>query len=144
MELKTLVPDFSPIFESNGMTIIPYTCDQTLKITAKFSSKKNYYNTACNIYPTVYGALDTYINNAFKVAPFTIPLTIGWNASMSLNKIFNQLMKTNGCPTPNTMRQNMTMFLSPYNPQDPPEILFKRCANCQEITIIVNVNYTNQ
>ncbi len=63
---------------------------------------------------------------------------------MSLNKIFDQLMKTYGQPTPDAMRQNMTTFLSPYNPQDPPKILFKQCADCQEIAIIANVKYTNQ
>jgi hypothetical protein len=40
MELKMLVPDFPPIFESNGTTIILYTREEMLKITAKFSRKK--------------------------------------------------------------------------------------------------------
>jgi hypothetical protein len=39
---------------------------------------------------------------------------------------------------PDTMRQNITTFLSPYNPQDPPEIL------SEETAIIANVKYTNQ
>ncbi len=144
MELKPLVPDFPPIFKNNGTTIIPYTCEQVLKVTAKFARKKNYYDTACNIYHAVYDALDTHVDDAFKVAPSTIPPTIGWNASMSLNKIFDQLMKTYGGPTPDAMRQNMSTFLSPYNPQDPPKILFKQCADCQEIAIIANLKYTNQ
>jgi hypothetical protein len=38
----------------------------------------------------------------------------------------------------------MTTFLSPYNPQDPPKILFKGCKNCQEIAIITNVKYTDE
>jgi hypothetical protein len=63
---------------------------------------------------------------------------------MSLKEIFNQLMKTYGQPTPDAMRQNMTTFLSPYNPQDPPEILFKQCADCQEIVIIAIMKDTNQ
>jgi hypothetical protein len=144
MELKTLIPNFPPIFESDGTTIIPYTHEQTLKIMAKFSCKKNYYNTACNIYRLVYGVLDTHVNNVFKVAPSTILPTIGWNASMSLNEIFNQHMKTYSQPTPDAIRQNMTTFLSPYNPQDPPEIIFKQCADCQEIAIIANIKYTDQ
>jgi hypothetical protein len=86
----------------------------------------------------------SHINNAFKVAPPTTPPTIGWNALMSLNNIFNQMMNTYGCPTPNAMRQNMMTFLSPYNLQDLPEILFKHCANCQEVAIIANVKYTNK
>jgi hypothetical protein len=96
MELKMLIPNFPPIFKSNDTTIIPHTCEQMLKIMAKFAHKKNYYNTACNIYCAVYNTLDTHIDDVFKVVPSTIPPMIGWNASMSLNKIFNQLIKTNG------------------------------------------------
>ena len=62
---------------------------------------------------------------------------------MMLNDIFDQLMKTYGCPTPDRMRQNMMTFLAPYSSQDPPEILFKRCTDCQEVTIIANVKYTD-
>ncbi len=54
------------------------------------------------------------------------------------------MMKTYGRPTPDTMRQNMMTFLSPYNSQDPPEILFKRCADCQEVAIIVNLKYSDE
>jgi hypothetical protein len=92
----------------------------------------------------MYDVLDTHVDDEFKVAPSTIPPMIGWNASMSLNKIFDQLMKIYGCPTPDAIRQNMTAFLSPYNPQDPSKILFKRCPDCQEIAIIANVKYTDQ
>ncbi len=53
-------------------------------------------------------------------------------------------MKTYGRPTPNAMCQNMMTFLSPYNPQDLPEILFKRCTDCQEVAIIANVKYSNE
>ncbi len=51
-------------------------------------------------------------------------------------------MTTYGRPTPNTMHWNNLTFLSPYNPKDPPEVLFKRCADCQEITILAKVPYT--
>ncbi len=53
-------------------------------------------------------------------------------------------MKTYSRPMPNAMQQNMTTFLAPYNPQDPPEILFKHCADCQEVVITANVKYTNE
>ena len=42
------------------------------------------------------------------------------------------------------MRQNNLNFLAAYNPQEPPELLFKRCANCQEISIIAKVPYTDE
>jgi hypothetical protein len=115
-----------------------------LRITTTFTHQKNYYNTVCNIYCTVYDMLDAHIDNAFKVAPPTTLPTIGWNASMLLNNIFDQMMKTYGCPTPNAMHQNMMTFLSPYNPQDLPEILFKCCTDCQEVAIIANIKYSDE
>jgi hypothetical protein len=63
---------------------------------------------------------------------------------MTLNNIFNQLMTTYGKPTPDAMRQNNLNFLAAYNPQEPPELLFKRCTDCQEIAIIAKVPYTNE
>ena len=38
--------------------------------------------------------------------------------------------------------QNNLNSLAPYNPQDPPKLLFKRCTDCQKISIIVKVPYT--
>jgi hypothetical protein len=64
----------------------------------------------------VYDVLNMHVYNAFKIASSTIPHTIEWNASMSLNEIneiFDKLMKIYGQPTPDAMRQNMTTFLSP-------------------------------
>jgi hypothetical protein len=125
----TGVPKLPPIYAADGTTVVPYMRKQMLCITATFTRQKNYYNTACNIYRAVYNTHDAHVDNAFKVAPPITPPTTGWNALMSLNDIFDQMMKTYGRPTPNAMCQNMMTFLSPYNPQDPPEILFKRCAN---------------
>jgi hypothetical protein len=138
----TGVPEFPPIYAADGTTVIPYTRKQTLCITAAFTHQKSYHDTACIVYRTVYDTLDAHVDDAFKVAPPTNPPTVGWNASMLLNDIFDQLMKMCGRPTPNAMRQNMMTFLAPYNPQDLPEILFKRCADCQEVAIIANVKYT--
>ncbi len=126
----TEVPDFPQIYAADGTTVVTYTCKQTLRITATFTRQKNYYDTVCNIYRAVYDTLDAHLEDAFKVASPTTSPTIGWNASMLLNDIFNQMMKTYGCPTPDAMCQNMMSFLSPYNPQELPEILFKRCTNC--------------
>jgi hypothetical protein len=53
-------------------------------------------------------------------------------------------MTTYRKPTPNAMCQNNLNFLASYNPQEPPELLFKRCTNCQEIAIIAKVPYTDK
>ncbi len=94
-------------------------------IVAKFSMIKNYFKTWKNIYRACYDTLNAHVNDAFKVAPPTTPLTTGWNETMSLRVIFDQLAPTYWKPTQDTMRQNNLTFLAAYNMQDPPEILFK-------------------
>ncbi len=105
--------------------IVPYMRKEKSTINAKFSMVKNYFETWKNIYHTCYDMLDMHVNDAFKVAPPTTPPTTGWNATMSLRDMFDQLATTYGKPSPDTMCQNNLRFLAVYNPQDPPEILFK-------------------
>ncbi len=85
-----------------------------------------------------------HVNDAFKVAPATTPPTTGWNGNMLPTDIFNQLQGMYGKPTPDVMRQNNLAFLAPYNPQESPKLLFKQCTDCQEITILAKVPYTNK
>jgi hypothetical protein len=105
---------------------------------------KNYFETWKNIYRACYGALGKHVNDAYKVAPPTNPPTTGWNATVSIHYIFNQLASRYGKPTPDAMRQNNVNFLVAYNPQDPPEILFKRCTDAQEIAMLAKNPYTAQ
>ncbi len=91
-----------------------------------------------------YDVLDEHVNDPYKVAPPTTPPTTGWNATMSIRDIFDQLASTYGKPTPDAMRQNNVNFLAAYNPQDPPELLFKRCNDAQEIATLVKNPYTTQ
>ena len=92
MALTLLVPNFPPIYNTDGTMITPYTQEQTLSITSEFSHAKKYYNTTSNIYCACYDVLDLHIDTAFKVAPSTNPPIVGWNATMSLNDIFDQFM----------------------------------------------------
>jgi hypothetical protein len=85
-----------------------------------------------------------HVNDAFKVAPVTTPPTAGWNGLILPNDIFNQLQRTYGKPTPDAMQQNKLAFFAPYDPQEPPELLFKRCSDCQEIAIMAKVPYTSE
>jgi hypothetical protein len=85
-----------------------------------------------------------HVNDAFKVAPVTTPPTTGWNRSMLPTDIFDQLPGMYGKPTPDAMWQNNLALLAPYNPQELPELLFKRCTDCQEIAIMAKVPYTGK
>jgi hypothetical protein len=111
---------------------------------AKFVLKKNYYKTWTNINCACYDTLDEHVNDAYIVAPPTIPPTTGWNVTMSIRDIFDQMASMYGKPTPDAMRQNNINFLAAYNPQDPPEIPFKQCTDFQEIETLAKNPYTTQ
>jgi hypothetical protein len=100
---KTKVPNFPKIFEADGITPIPNTCQQTISITRKFDCNQNYCKTCINIYCAVHDGLDSHIGDAYKVSPPTSPPTIQLNSTMTLNEIFDQLMVTYGKPTPDAM-----------------------------------------
>jgi hypothetical protein len=87
---------------------------------------KIYFETLKNIYRACYDMLDAHVNDAFKDAPTPTLPTTGWNATMSLRNIFDQLVTTYGKLPPDTRRQNNITFLAAYNTQDPPKILFKQ------------------
>jgi hypothetical protein len=124
--------------------LIAYMRKEILTITAKHMHAKHYHDTGTNICCACFDILDTHVNDAHKTAPLSSPNTVGWNSTMLPDKIFNQLMTTCGKPTPNAVRQNNLTFLLAYNPKDPPELLFKQVADCQEIAIVAKVPYTTQ
>ncbi len=99
-------------------------------------------DTGVNVCRACLDILDTHISNVYKTAPAGSPHTIGWNSTMLPNKIFDQLMLTYGKPTPDAVRKNNAMLFSAYNPQDPPKLLFKCIADCQEVVIVAKVPYT--
>ena len=139
----TTTPSYPIKFNPDGVNV-PYTREEKSTIDAKFALKKNYYEMWMNIYRACYDTLDEHVNDAYKVAPPTFPPTTGWNTTMSICNIFNQMASTYSKPTPDVMRQNSINFLAAYNPQDPPEILFKRCTNVQEIATLAKNPYTTQ
>jgi hypothetical protein len=63
---------------------------------------------------------------------------------MTICDIFDQLATMYSKPTPDAMCQNNVNFLAEYNLQDPPEILFKRCTDIQEISTLAKNLYTTQ
>jgi hypothetical protein len=126
---KTLVPDFPSRFalQADGTqgASLPYSWEEILAITAEHTLKKNYYETGINVSHACFDVLNAHVANAYKTAPASGSSTIGWNLTMMLNKIFEQLMSTKIKPSPDAMRQNNLMFISAYNLKNPPELLFK-------------------
>jgi hypothetical protein len=85
--------------------------------------------------------LDENIADQFKVS--NIPTLIGWNASMTIQKILNQLDGMYGKPDTMTLITNDTHFQSPFNSVDAPESLFYKIQQCQKIQVLAQDPYTD-
>jgi hypothetical protein len=84
---------------------------------------------------------DTNIAIQFKVS--NTPSLTGWNLTMSVNVILNQLQDSYGKPKMMMLFNNNTLFRSPMSPTDSPEMLFYRIKQCQEIQCIGKLPYSN-
>ena len=94
-----------------------------------------------NIRRACFHMLNTNVTDKFKVS--NIPTCIGWNASMSISNILDQLDGTYGKPNTMILLQNDTLFRSAFNPTDAPESLFYRIKQCQEIQVIAHDPYSD-
>jgi hypothetical protein len=84
--------------------------------------------------------LDDNINNAFKVS--NSPTLCGWNQSMEIMEILDQITTTYSRPMPNALLQNDMLFRSAYLPADAPETLFRCIKDCQEVQRLGIDEYT--
>jgi hypothetical protein len=78
--------------------------------------------------------LDENVANQFKVS--NMPTLTGWNTSMSIIAMLNQLKGAYGKPATMTLFANDTLFRSLFNPVDASEALFYRIEQCQEIQVL--------
>ena len=81
------------------------------------------------------------VSDQFKVS--NIPSLIGWNASMSIIDILDQLDGMYGKPDTMTLLQNGTLSQSAFNPMDAPKLLFYRIEQCQEIQVLAQDPYSD-
>jgi hypothetical protein len=93
-------------------------------INAHFLRERNYWLLYRNIKRACYNMLDDSVNDAFKFSP--APDLMGWNSSIEIIKIMDQLTTTYRRPTLTSLLQNDTLFRSAYSPIDAPEVLFCR------------------
>jgi hypothetical protein len=72
------------------------------------------------------------------------PALMGWNSTMSIIDILNQLQDSYGKPAMMTLFQNNVMFRNPMASMDSPKMLFYRNEQCQEIQRIGKLPYSNE
>ena len=106
-----------------------------------FTRAHNEWNSYRNIQQTCFCMLDELVSNQFKVS--NIPTLTGWNASMSITNMLNQLETTYGKPNAMRLFANDTIFRSVFNPNDVPKALFHHIEQCQEITVLLRDPYSN-
>jgi hypothetical protein len=83
-----------------------------------FKRLQNEHQSYENIRRACFRMLDTNIADQYKV--FNVPTLIGWNQSMSIIDILDQLDGTYGKPDTITLLHNDTLFRSAFNPTDAP------------------------
>jgi hypothetical protein len=105
-----------------------------------FKQNKNYFLSFTNINRACFCMLDSTVPNQFKVS--NQPNLTGWNASMSMQDILTQLETSYGKPMPMVLHNNNILFWSTMATTDPPEMLFYRIKQCQEIATLAEDPYT--
>jgi hypothetical protein len=94
----------------------PATIKQINTVFLRLQKEHQSYKNICR---ACFRMLNTNVADQFKVS--NIPSLIGWNASMSIIDILDQLDETYGKPDTMTLLQNDTLFRSAFNPTDAPE-----------------------
>jgi hypothetical protein len=120
----------------------PLTRTEQATIDTVFSHRKHYWLSMRNIERACFTALDTSVNDAFKLS--NVAGVHGWHAGMSTMVILNQLNTTYGKPTSAALDANDTIFWGPYSAADAPETLFRRMEDCAEVTTIGDNPYTDK
>ncbi len=109
-------------------------------IDAAFTRDKNYYLSFKNISRACFKMLDDSISNQFKVS--NTPNLTGWNSTMMIIVILEQLDSSYGKPDTMTLFGNDTLFRSLFPANEAPEMVFYRIKQCQEIQILAQDPYT--
>ena len=100
-------------------TFHPIDCAMQATIEANFARSQNYWLLYQNVKQACYNVLNESIDDTFKFS--NNPNLTGWNQWMGIMTILDQMVMTYGCPTPNALLQNDTLFQSVYSPNKSPE-----------------------
>ena len=105
-----------------------------------FKSRKNMFTTYMNIKRAVYTIITKVIPEKFRIS--NNPSMSGWNQTMSINEILDQLDITYGQPGAAELLTNQAAWHAPHSNQEEPEALFLRLEQCQQVAILAKNEYT--
>ena len=120
----------------------PLSRTEQASIDTAFNRQKHYFLSMQNIERACFTALDSSINDAFKVS--NDPTVQGWHAGMRVIDILDQLSLIYGQPTPAALEANDHIFRSPTSAADAPEVLFRRIEECAEKALLGQNPYTDK
>ena len=124
-----------PVSPGDTPTYPPFATASIIKtIDNIFDRQRNYYLSYVNINRATFRMLDETVDDRYKVS--NTPNLTGWNSSMSIREIIVQLTTNYGVPDAMVMHNNDLLFRSPFPATEPPEMLFHRLEQCQEVQTI--------
>jgi hypothetical protein len=109
-------------------------------IDTTFTRDKNYYLSFLNISQACFKMPEETVSNQFKV--LNTPNLTGWNSTMTICVILEQLKASYGKPDTMMLFRNNTLFQSPFPAIKAPEMLFYRMEQCQEIQTLAQDPYS--
>jgi hypothetical protein len=119
----------------------PFVTPAAIKmVDATLKQEKNYFVSYKNINCTCFCMLDELVLNQYKVS--NTPTLIGWNATMSIQFILNQLEDAYGKPLAVARFANDTLFKSAFSATKASELLLYHIKQCQEIMTLSKLPYT--
>jgi hypothetical protein len=123
--LLEAVPFAIPINSGDTLIYTQFATPLHMKMAdAIFLHNKNYYLSYKIINCACFKMLDENVQPQYKVSNVTT--MTGWNATMSVRLILEQLEGSYGKPNMMTIHQNNLLFRSPFLPSEAPEMLFYR------------------
>ncbi len=128
-------PFLAPVFLGDVALYPQFALPTQIKTAiAMFAHAQNKWKSYENIQRGCFCMLDENVANQFKVSK--VPTLTGWNMSMSIRAMLDQLEGTYGKPDTMRLFANDTFFQHPFNPIDASEALFYRIEQCQEIQVL--------
>jgi hypothetical protein len=100
----------------------PLTRTEQETIDTTFACQKHYFLLLQNINRAYFTALNSSINDVFKL--LIDPALRGWHAGMSVWEIRDQLSTIYSLPMPAALEINNNMFCGQYLVANAPEVLF--------------------
>jgi hypothetical protein len=121
-----------PVDPGSAPVYIAFAPPATIKmVDAAFECDKNYYLSYKNINCTCFCIINELDPNQLKVS--NNPLLTGWNASMYIQDILNQMEDSYVKPSSGALFANGMLFKSPFTKTKAPELLFYRIKQCEEV-----------